>query len=129
MDLTRLYTDGGFFMAPILACGIGSAVAGLVALLVHRKSAGIVAIGFSVLCFALGYAAYYAGMIAAVKTLQSTRPHDIGAAMVAAEQQFHIPLYFGSLCSIPGLIGGIVALVAVRRRRDRMASSQPPSRR
>ncbi len=128
MNVTQLYTDGGFFMGPILVCGIGSAVSGLVAMLVHRNSTGIVAIVFSVHCFALGYAGFYAGMLTIVKQLQHVRPEDFATTMTAAQEKFNIPLYFGSSCSAPGLIGGIVALVAVRRKRDQIAAAERSSR-
>jgi len=121
MDVTQLYSDGGLFMGPILVCGVGSAVAGLVALLVHRNSTGIVAIVFSVLCFALGYAGFYAGMLSMMKQFQHAGSADFAAAMTATQEKLNIPLYFGSFCSAPGLLGGLVALLSVRRKKARMA--------
>ena len=119
MDVAKLYADGGFFMGPILLCGLGSVAAGVVALAVHRNSTVITALVFAALCIALGYAGFSIATIHTFEALQHVPADKFSAAFAVAEKQINIPLYFGGACSVPGFLGGLVALFAVRRQKAR----------
>ena len=117
MDFWTFYYSGGWFMHPIVLLGLCSAVSGLLALVVRRRWAVILALTCAALCLALGLLAYLLGTVMALNTLQAVAPEQYDAALASAQATNRIPLYFGAACALPGLIGGLIARITARRER------------
>lgn len=119
MNIPQLYADGGPFMGVILVFGVFSLIAGVVGLIVHRNWAAIVALVIGGVCLALGYAGYYAALFAVMKSVTSLPASEVQPALARLNTNGAIPMYFGAICSTPGVIGGLVALIAARRNKAR----------
>jgi hypothetical protein len=114
MDFAQFYQRGGVVMHPILVVGILSALTGLMAFRARRRPIGVVAVGCGLLCIGFGYGAYALGMVEVEAALRTVAPDQLALAREAGVGAALIPLKFGAACGLPGLLGGLFALVPSR---------------